>query len=82
MTTSVMCSRPDDPLAIAAIKRHEGRGLGSNPGEDMDVCKCIVPSRHRGTLSSRRAASPLVRLVAGDERWETPDPPQGCSSSK
>ncbi|GFT09100.1 uncharacterized protein TNCV_4105551 [Trichonephila clavipes] len=34
----------------------------------MDVCKCIVPSRHGGTLNSRRAASPLVRMVAGDER--------------
>ncbi|GFU66591.1 hypothetical protein TNCV_3335721 [Trichonephila clavipes] len=28
--------------------------------EDMDVCKCIVPMRHEGTLNSRRAASPLV----------------------
>ncbi|GFT57227.1 hypothetical protein TNCV_1692331 [Trichonephila clavipes] len=35
-----------------------------------------------GTLNSRRAASSLVRLVAGDERWETPDPPPGCSPSK
>ncbi|GFV70655.1 uncharacterized protein TNCV_3842341 [Trichonephila clavipes] len=43
-------------------------GLGSNPGEDMDVCKCIVPSRHGGTLNSRRAASPLVRLVEREER--------------
>ncbi|GFU92923.1 transposable element Tc1 transposase [Trichonephila clavipes] len=34
----------------------------------MDVCKCIVPSRHGVTLNSRRAASPLVGLVAGDER--------------
>ncbi|GFV97846.1 uncharacterized protein TNCV_2021611 [Trichonephila clavipes] len=41
-------------------------GLGSNPGEDMDVCKCIVPSRHGGTLNSRRAVSPLVRLVEGE----------------
>ncbi|GFV56301.1 uncharacterized protein TNCV_1312001 [Trichonephila clavipes] len=47
-------------------------GLGSNPGEDMDVCKCIVPSRHGGTLNSRRATSPLVRLVEG-----APDHPQG-----
>ncbi|GFW24598.1 cullin-4A [Trichonephila clavipes] len=52
-------------------------GLGSNPGEDMDVCKCILPSRHGGTLNSRRAASPLVRLVEGEERWEAPDQPQG-----
>ncbi|GFT06366.1 uncharacterized protein TNCV_1145561 [Trichonephila clavipes] len=45
-------------------------GLGSNPGEDMDFCKCIVPSRHGCTLNSRRDTSPLVRLVEGEERWE------------
>ncbi|GFU45706.1 extended synaptotagmin-3 [Trichonephila clavipes] len=47
-------------------------GLGSNPSEDMDICKCMVPLRHGGTLNSRRAASPLMRLVAGDERvgWQ------------
>ncbi|GFX86248.1 uncharacterized protein TNCV_2561301 [Trichonephila clavipes] len=45
-------------------------GLGSNPGEDMDVCKCITPSWHGDTLNSRRATSPLVRLVEGEERWE------------
>ncbi|GFY17128.1 uncharacterized protein TNCV_1089041 [Trichonephila clavipes] len=44
-------------------------GLDSNPGEDMDVC--------RGTLNNRGAASPLVRLVEGEERWEAPDHPQG-----
>ncbi|GFW97097.1 adipocyte plasma membrane-associated protein [Trichonephila clavipes] len=33
----------------------------------MDVCKCIVPSRHGGTLNSCRATSPLVRLVEGEE---------------
>ncbi|GFT00245.1 transposable element Tc1 transposase [Trichonephila clavipes] len=52
-------------------------GLGSNPGEDIDVCKCIVPSRHGGTLNSRQAAHPLVRLVEGEERWEAPDHFQG-----
>ncbi|GFX91338.1 uncharacterized protein TNCV_4144131 [Trichonephila clavipes] len=57
-------------------------GLGSNPGEDMDVCKCIVPSRHEGTLNSRRAASPLMRLVEWEERWKAPDHPTGCSLSK
>ncbi|GFT95625.1 uncharacterized protein TNCV_310411 [Trichonephila clavipes] len=30
-----------------------------------------------GTLKSRRVASPLVKLVEGDERWGTPDHPQG-----
>ncbi|GFV26927.1 hypothetical protein TNCV_1753861 [Trichonephila clavipes] len=43
-------------------------GLGSNLGEDMDVCKRIVPFRHGGTLNSSRVASPLVRLVEGEER--------------
>ncbi|GFX06079.1 uncharacterized protein TNCV_446541 [Trichonephila clavipes] len=49
--------------------------LGLNPGEDMDVRKCIVPSRQEVTLNSRRAASPLVRMVEGEERWEAT--PQG-----
>ncbi|GFS96646.1 uncharacterized protein TNCV_3944231 [Trichonephila clavipes] len=44
--------------------------LGLYPGEDMDVCKCIVHSLHGGTLNSRQATSPLVRLVDGEERWE------------
>ncbi|GFW95531.1 uncharacterized protein TNCV_1722321 [Trichonephila clavipes] len=52
-------------------------GLVSNPGEDMDVCKGIVPARHGGTLNSSRVASPLVRLVEGQERWDAPDHPQG-----
>ncbi|GFT28619.1 uncharacterized protein TNCV_4832091 [Trichonephila clavipes] len=46
-------------------------------GEDMDVCKCIVPLWHGGTLNSRRAASPLVWLMEGEERWKAPDHPQG-----
>ncbi|GFY05214.1 hypothetical protein TNCV_2206601 [Trichonephila clavipes] len=41
----------------------------------MNVCKCIVSSWY-----SRRAASPLMRLVAGKERWEATDSPSGCSS--
>ncbi|GFT25397.1 uncharacterized protein TNCV_182251 [Trichonephila clavipes] len=52
-------------------------GLGSNPGEDMDACKCIVPLRHGGTYNNRRAASSLVRLVEGEERREAPHQPQG-----
>ncbi|GFW24400.1 uncharacterized protein TNCV_606461 [Trichonephila clavipes] len=43
----------------------------------MDVCKCIVPLRHGGTLNTRRAASPLVRLVEEKERWEDPDHSHG-----
>ncbi|GFX57476.1 hypothetical protein TNCV_3051271 [Trichonephila clavipes] len=41
----------------------------------------LIPLRHEGTLNSRRAASPLARLVNGEERWEASDhllgvPPQ------
>ncbi|GFV84107.1 hypothetical protein TNCV_3037691 [Trichonephila clavipes] len=56
-------------------------GLGLNPGEDMNVCKCLVPSQQGGTLNSRRAVIPLVRLVVRDVWWEAPDLP-GCSPSK
>ncbi|GFW53303.1 uncharacterized protein TNCV_4075241 [Trichonephila clavipes] len=38
----------------------------------MDVCKCIVPLRHGGTLNRRRATSPVMWLVEGEERWEAP----------
>ncbi|GFV50724.1 hypothetical protein TNCV_2213851 [Trichonephila clavipes] len=46
-------------------------GLGTNPEEDMDVCKCIVPLRHGGTVNSRRTASPVVWLVEEEERTAT-----------
>ncbi|GFW74463.1 hypothetical protein TNCV_2413621 [Trichonephila clavipes] len=55
--------------------------MGSSPREGINVCRCIVPSWHRGTLNSRRAASPLATLVEGEERWEAFDPPE-CSPSK
>ncbi|GFU59225.1 transposable element Tcb1 transposase [Trichonephila clavipes] len=35
---------------------------------DVGVCKCIVPCRHGGILNSRRAASPLERLIEREER--------------
>ncbi|GFV93779.1 hypothetical protein TNCV_366781 [Trichonephila clavipes] len=57
-------------------------GLGSNPGEGMDVCKYIVPLRNEDTLNSSPAASPLVSLVEGEERWEASDHPPECSPSK
>ncbi|GFX49079.1 uncharacterized protein TNCV_786351 [Trichonephila clavipes] len=45
----------------------------------MGVCKCIVPLRHEDTLNNHRAASPLVWLVGGVERWEAPDHSQVSS---
>ncbi|GFW77194.1 hypothetical protein TNCV_2726241 [Trichonephila clavipes] len=56
--------------------------MGSNAGESMDVCKCIVPSRHAGNQNSCRAASSLVRLVEGEEIWETPELSQRVLSQK
>ncbi|GFV39988.1 hypothetical protein TNCV_4412191 [Trichonephila clavipes] len=56
------------------------KGMGSNTGEGMDVCRYIVPSRQRGTLSSRRTASHHVKLLDGAERWEAPEPPQDVTS--
>ncbi|GFX97643.1 uncharacterized protein TNCV_2842031 [Trichonephila clavipes] len=49
----------------------------SNPREGTDVCKCIVPLRHGGTLNSCRAASSLGRFMEGEERWEALDDLQG-----
>ncbi|GFX40718.1 uncharacterized protein TNCV_1218411 [Trichonephila clavipes] len=39
------------------------------------LCKSRVPSRQGGTLISRRAARPLLRL-GEEERWEASDHPQ------
>ncbi|GFV15747.1 uncharacterized protein TNCV_987301 [Trichonephila clavipes] len=50
--------------------------MSSKPGEDMDDYKCIVPSRHGGTLNSCRTVNPLVRVGEGKERRDAPDPPQ------
>ncbi|GFX67530.1 hypothetical protein TNCV_3932721 [Trichonephila clavipes] len=47
----------------------------------MDVYKCIVPSRHGDTINSRRAVSPLVWSVEGEERW-SPLTTSRCPPSK
>ncbi|GFX28154.1 hypothetical protein TNCV_424811 [Trichonephila clavipes] len=47
----------------------------------MDVRKCIMPVGHGRTQNSRRAVSPLVRLVEGVERWTVPGYPM-CLPSK
>ncbi|GFW56780.1 uncharacterized protein TNCV_4068601 [Trichonephila clavipes] len=74
---SLRSSNPFRKIYCIATLNAVPLGLGSNPGEDMDVYKYIVPSRHGGTLNSRRAAIPLLRLVAGEERWEAHDYRQG-----
>ncbi|GFX46501.1 hypothetical protein TNCV_4549401 [Trichonephila clavipes] len=72
-----VCRRVSAPMvAVASDNDYSAVGLGSNPGEVMDACKCIVPLQHGGTLNSRRAASPLVRLVEDKKRWEASDKPK------
>ncbi|GFT18253.1 hypothetical protein TNCV_710631 [Trichonephila clavipes] len=71
--------RPGPTQGCRAI---EEEGLGSNPGEDMDVCQCIEPLRHQGTLNRRQVASPLMWLVEGEERWEATGNPPGFSPFK
>ncbi|GFU67533.1 uncharacterized protein TNCV_3239801 [Trichonephila clavipes] len=46
----------------------------------MDGCKYALPLRHGGSLNSHRAASPLMRLVGREERWDAPDHPLGVLS--
>ncbi|GFU72166.1 uncharacterized protein TNCV_3153021 [Trichonephila clavipes] len=58
-----------------SMPRRVAMGLGSSPGEEMDVCKCILPLRYGGAPNSRRAASPLVWLVEGEDRWKAPGHP-------
>ncbi|GFW60136.1 hypothetical protein TNCV_1389491 [Trichonephila clavipes] len=45
----------------------------TNPGKGKDICKYTVPSWHGITLNISRAASPLVRLVEKEEKWEALD---------
>ncbi|GFX30204.1 hypothetical protein TNCV_1963111 [Trichonephila clavipes] len=58
-------------------------GLGSNPGEDIDVCKYIVPSPQGSTLNNRRATSPLFCVWWKRKRSErAPDHTHHCVSVK
>ncbi|GFU05412.1 hypothetical protein TNCV_3290651 [Trichonephila clavipes] len=57
--------------------------LSAHSSKDERLSRsCPVPSRHGGTLNSRRAASPFVRLAKGEERWEAPDHTPRVSPSK
>ncbi|GFU58743.1 uncharacterized protein TNCV_932831 [Trichonephila clavipes] len=60
----IFCNLTLDRIALGTTTLN----LGTNPGEDMDVCKYIVPLQLGNTLNSLRAASPLVRLVEREER--------------
>ncbi|GFT89395.1 GPI inositol-deacylase [Trichonephila clavipes] len=65
------------PFILIYITPLDSQGFGSNFREGMDVCNCLVPLQHGGTLNSHRAASSIMRLVKGVEWWEAPDHLQG-----
>ncbi|GFU07832.1 hypothetical protein TNCV_3551531 [Trichonephila clavipes] len=44
--------------------------LGFESQRRHECGKCIVPLRHGDTVNSHQAASPLVRLMEGEERWQ------------
>ncbi|GFU62039.1 uncharacterized protein TNCV_717641 [Trichonephila clavipes] len=83
----------DDFLRGRIIGRLECGRTQLEVSEELGIAQSVIsrlwqrfqdhePSWHGGILNSCRAASSLVRLVAGDERWEAPDPSPGCSPSK
>ncbi|GFX38142.1 hypothetical protein TNCV_3837411 [Trichonephila clavipes] len=55
--------------------------LGARPKCPMDKSALLETNlvfaaiSLKSTLNSSRVASPLVRLVGGEERWEAPDQP-------
>ncbi|GFW68834.1 hypothetical protein TNCV_3640471 [Trichonephila clavipes] len=76
LNVKITCGDWYPPIWCRSKKRYQ------LPGNVLSLqCPETVPSRHGGTLNSRRAARPLVRLVDGNERWEASDP-SGCSPSK
>ncbi|GFV69694.1 uncharacterized protein TNCV_4508071 [Trichonephila clavipes] len=76
-------SRPGSPMSEGRFDLSTFRSERTNEASTLTITpkrsssRDVVPLRHGGTLNSRRAASPLVRLEDGEERWEAPDPPEG-----
>ncbi|GFX58081.1 hypothetical protein TNCV_4048391 [Trichonephila clavipes] len=50
---------------------------GNSQGIELSDRKRKLPLRHGDTLSSRRTASPLIKLVNGEERGKALTLPQG-----
>ncbi|GFX08862.1 hypothetical protein TNCV_1585331 [Trichonephila clavipes] len=80
-------TEPPTPLSIASprdnfeadgtIKDIDERQPGRPRTSTSEASSVEIAFAAGGTLNSRRAASPFVRLVAGDERWEALPLPQG-----
>ncbi|GFW23966.1 uncharacterized protein TNCV_4950121 [Trichonephila clavipes] len=52
------------------------KSAGRQTEKNLPVKDVRMPARHGVTLNSHRAASPLVRLVEREERWEASHHPQ------
>ncbi|GFW33337.1 hypothetical protein TNCV_2795041 [Trichonephila clavipes] len=75
---------PSDNDKAIYMSTYGGEGVFSRQTFGrQEVCPPrIQPLRDGGTLNKRRAISPQVRLVEGEDRWEDLDPQQSCSISK
>ncbi|GFT58704.1 hypothetical protein TNCV_1360681 [Trichonephila clavipes] len=60
---------------LSATPRRSDPSLETPWREDAEQLRYAPP--HSSCSGSRRAASPLVELVEGEERWKAPDHPQG-----
>ncbi|GFW75720.1 uncharacterized protein TNCV_4429031 [Trichonephila clavipes] len=67
-----------DSMYIKPSTRRSSVASGFEPKTQQRRARCLCGMG--GTLNSRRAASPLVCLVEGEERWEAPGHPQGFRS--
>ncbi|GFS60216.1 hypothetical protein TNCV_2827181 [Trichonephila clavipes] len=78
LSTDLACiaalhGRPSGLVTLTAVPL----GLGSNPREDVDVRKYIVPSWQGGILTNSRTTSTPVKLMKGEEVCEAPAPSHG-----
>ncbi|GFW69896.1 hypothetical protein TNCV_1403491 [Trichonephila clavipes] len=67
---------------VTAVRFMDSCGSGLVSLDQMGISPTTtltLPLRHGGTLNNRRAASPLVWLVEGVERWDAPGHPQVSS---
>ncbi|GFT72524.1 hypothetical protein TNCV_973901 [Trichonephila clavipes] len=69
MTPEEPFTLSEEPFTVNGKYGSEIRFLPKRDRENL----LKLPSRHGGTLNSRRAASPLKRLVEEEVRWEAPD---------
>ncbi|GFS97422.1 tyrosine-protein kinase Fer [Trichonephila clavipes] len=84
-------TKDEDTSSLNAIGRRSARIIMSKLRQPFHAFQkktnktwmfVVAPSWHGGTLNSRRTTSPLVRLMAEDEKWEEPQPSSRVFSLK